>query len=58
MNGAEDLPSIVVNVPEEDSEDEVMKAFINGKTEEDGDIDKFKAVNKLAPDDASLSGRR
>ena len=45
-------------MPEEDSEDEVMKAFINGKTEEDGDIDKFKSVNKLAPDDLSLSGRR
>ena len=59
MNGSENLPSIVVNVPDDDSDEEAMKALVTPKTDEDNNCEKLKCLNKLAPDDTpSLSGRR
>ena len=46
-------------MPEDDVEDEVMKAFLKSNNDEGDACEKLKSLNKLAPDDAtSLSGRR
>ena len=60
MNGTEkNLPSIVVNVPDDDSDEEAMKALVTPKTDKNDVSDKLKYLNKLAPDDTpSLSGHR
>ena len=59
MKSSEELPTIVVDMLEDDSEDETMKALVTKNNDEDDFGKDFKSFNKLAPDDgASVSGHR
>ena len=59
--GANELPSIILNTPDDELEDEALIALMTNKTNKDDIIgeNNNSALNSLAPDDAvSVIGSR
>ena len=55
----DDVPTIVIVTPDDESEDDTCTALINRESKNDEDIMDNRSFNNLAPDDAtSIGGSR
>ena len=59
MKNSDYLPSIIVDTPEDDSDDETFRALMSNKSKKDENAGEGRSFNNLAPDDAvSNAGSR
>ena len=55
----DDVPTIVIVTPDDESEDDTYTALINRESKNDDDIMDNRSFNNLAPDDVtSIAGSR
>ena len=53
MKNSEDIPSIVVDTPHDDSDDETFRALMSNKSKNFENAEEIRSFNNLAPDDAA-----